>query len=266
MSYKTAMSSWLCNQPAILGRAEARAFKACDLVIACSEEDLRLGRALAPRGVFSVVGNGVDTGYFKRGGRQQPDAVPTLLFTGTMSYAPNVDAVRYFFDEIFPRIRAQIPECRLVVAGREAAADLLPENSQQDHVEWVCSPSDMRPLFERAWVAIVPLRAGGGTRLKIPEAMAMECPVVSTSIGAEGVPYLDGRHLLLADSPESFADAVLRLLRDEILRDSIKAEAAEFIRSHYDWSLLSGTAMSLLGNLPPVPICGLMETESNNVH
>jgi glycosyltransferase involved in cell wall biosynthesis len=257
----TAMSTWLRNQPAILERTEAKAFDACDLVIVCSEEDLRLGRVLAPRGVFRVVGNGVDTGYFKPDGRQQPDAVPTLLFTGTMSYAPNIDAVRYFLEAIFPRIHAQIPECRLVVAGREASAALLPGNSQQDHVEWVCSPDDMRPLFERAWVAIVPLRAGGGTRLKIPEAMAMECPVVSTSIGAEGVPYVDGRHLLLADHPEEFADAVLRLLKEEKLRDSIKAEAGEFIRTHYDWSMLCGAAMSLLGDLPQVRMCRQVETE-----
>jgi glycosyltransferase involved in cell wall biosynthesis len=107
-----------------------------------------------------------------------------------------------------------------------------------DGVEWISDPPDIRPAFGRGLVYVVPLLCGGGSRLKILEAMSMRVPVVSTSVGAEGVPYEDGKHLLLADGAEAFAAAVVRLLQDAQLRQRLTEQAAEFVREAWDWSTL----------------------------
>lgn len=234
---------WLRHQPKVLGRVEARAFAASNLTFVCSEEDHRLGSALAPQGTFRVIGNGVDTHHFRPSSTRQQTTVPTILFTGTMKYPPNLDAVAYFITGIFPKIRARLPECQFVIAGRDAEEALRGLDVSRASVVAVSNPDDMRPLFESASVCVVPLRAGGGTRLKIPEAMAMQCAVVSTTAGAEGVPYQHDVHLLLADTPEDFSEAVLRVLTDDDLRSRLAESGAGFIRRNYDWGSLAQLAM-----------------------
>ena len=234
----------LRSQPRILERVEAEAFARSDLVFSCSEEDKALALKLAPHATIQVIGNGVDTSHFRPNDGAARANVPTILFTGSLGYAPNSDAVKFFVEEIYPKIKLRLPECRFVVAGRNADSVMSACGVREESVSVVSNPVDMRPLFEQAWVCVVPLRAGGGTRLKIPEAMAMERAVVSTRIGAEGVPYRDREHLLLADEPQEFAEAVCALLTDEPLRTRLERNAASFVRENYGWDSLTSTAMT----------------------
>ena len=231
---------WLRVQSQCLRKVERAAFVACDLVISCSEVDKELALDLVPSAKICVVGNGVDTAYFRPSSKWKRAPMPTLLFTGAFDYGPNVDALRYFITDIFPLVRQQVPQSRFVLAGRKAQTVFDAMSIRSDAVSCVSDPDDIRPEFERAWVFVVPLRVGGGTRLKILEAMAMEVPVVSTHVGAEGVPYRSGEHLLLADDPRDFASAAIQLLQDEQRRTRIAGQAALFVRKNYNWNRLTG--------------------------
>lgn len=231
------------QQTKILERIERDSFSASDLVFVCSTKDQSLAMKLAPSAKVIVAANGVDTSYFRPTPERIRDSNPSILFTGVMDYPPNLDAVKYFAQEIFPIIKTSIEGCRFVVAGRNAAAAFETLGIKDSAIVCVNNPPDMRPFFAKAWVCVVPLRAGGGTRLKILEAMAMGCAVVSTSIGAEGVPYANGQELILADEPQSFALAVTRLVRDPNYRGQLEQRAAEFVRAQYDWNALTATAI-----------------------
>jgi glycosyltransferase involved in cell wall biosynthesis len=204
-------------------------------VITCSVEDEDLVHRMVPEATVSVLPNGVDTQHFTRRPDSNRSAVPTILFTGVFGYHPNFDALQYFLNDIFPIVRRAVRDCRFVFAGREAGIAASRLNVGSDGVSFISDPEDMRPLFESAWVFAVPLRIGGGTRLKILEAMAMEVPVVSTSVGAEGVPYRPGEQILIGDSPQDFADATIKLLNDSALRTRLTAKAVQFVREKYDW-------------------------------
>jgi glycosyltransferase involved in cell wall biosynthesis len=239
----STMSQWQL-QPALLKRVESRAFAISDLVVACSDSDREIALSHVPSATVVVAENGVDTEYFRPSNESLKAEVPTILFTGLFTYAPNIDAARYLINEILPLIRASVPGCQIVFAGRNAGPSLESLVGNLGGVRLVTDPIDMRPEFEHAWVFVAPLRMGGGTRLKIVEAMAMECPVVSTPIGAEGMPYAAGRHLLVADDPSAFAAAVVRLIRDPQLRVKIGHEAAALVRANYDWSEVTTKAVN----------------------
>src|SRR4030095_14168827 len=141
----------------------------------------------------------------------------SLVFTGSMDWLPNEDAIRYFIEQIMPRIRQVVPTVTLTVVGRNPYATLVELSKRDPSVVVTGRVDDVRPYMERAAAYIVPLRIGGGTRLKIFEAMAMEKAIVSTTVGAEGLPVTDGKELRIADTPESFADSVVKVLQNEAL-------------------------------------------------
>jgi glycosyltransferase involved in cell wall biosynthesis len=256
-----AEARWLELQSKLLRRVETDAFQSCDLTFACSEDDASLIRQLAHDANVITVPNGVDTEYFRPRAGSAPAMEPTLLFTGNFAYQPNCDALMWFITEIFPRIRAAVPNCRFVFAGLDAQGAFDRMRIQPDGVQCVSDPADMRPQFEAAGIFVVPLRAGGGTRLKILEAMAMERPIVSTKVGAEGIPCQDGRHILLADSPIDFANAVFRLIADGALRARLASQAALWVRENYNWQALCGNAVKAL-DVMLAPSCR-SGTESN---
>jgi glycosyltransferase involved in cell wall biosynthesis len=150
-----------------------------------------------------------------------------------MSYYPNARGITWFLDDIFPRILAAEPEAHIIVAGAHPSRWLKKRVS--DHVTVTGYVDDIRPYFARAQVFVVPLRIGSGTRVKILEAMAMRRPVVTTSIGCEGLDVVHGDSLLVADTEQEFADAVVRLLRDKRFRDSLASRGAALVRDRYDW-------------------------------
>jgi glycosyltransferase involved in cell wall biosynthesis len=234
------------QQADLTRQLEIEAYRMSDLVIQCSEEDTALGRGMVKETEFISIANGVCTDYFSKSPDGKPHEHPTILFTAGFGYRPNRDGLRFFLRDVYPRIQKSVPNCRFVFAGA-GASEMIGELEIADpSVVCTCSPSDIRPCFEQAWVYVVPLLAGGGTRLKILEAMSMERAVVSTRLGAEGIPYVEGEHLMLADDPGAFADQVIRLLGDKLARRKLESAAKRWVDQNYDWRVICGKAKERL--------------------
>jgi len=210
--------------------------------VACSDYDAMIIGQDAPNATPIVVPNGTDLSTFVPSGHLKAKH-PTLLYVGAMHYYPNADAVRFFFETMYERIRQAVPAVAVQVVGRDPPPDIQ-ELARLPGVEVTGSVADVRPYYEEATVFIVPLRLGGGTRLKIIEAMAMGLPVLSTSVGAEGLSAQPGEDILIADDPLSFGEGVLRLLTDAELRERIAKNGQRLVR-HYDWSELAGPFVEL---------------------
>jgi sugar transferase (PEP-CTERM/EpsH1 system associated) len=204
-----------------------------DHVIAVSPEDATVFRDRFGVQNVSHVPTGVDTEFFRPSGEQHRRP-HEIVFTGSMDWMPNEDAIRWFVEQILPLIRERVPDATLTVVGRNPPAAI---RALADDTGIIVTGSvpDVRPYIERARAFIVPIRIGGGTRLKIFEAMAMERPVVSTTIGAEGLPVHDGVDALIADAPAAFADAVVQLLLDPALATRIGDAAAAMVRAEHGW-------------------------------
>lgn len=214
---------------------EKAACQRFDYVAAVSEEDAEQMRQAYGVSNVSAVPTGVDTEFFRPSGEfaTEPNS---LVFTGSMDWLPNEDAIQYFTAEILPRLKQHIPDVRLTVVGRKPFPALL-ELSQRDPAVIVTGRvDDVRPYMERAAAYVIPLRIGGGTRLKVYEAMAMEKPIISTTLGAEGLPVRDGVELVLADEAQTFADATARVLRNPALAQQIGQQAAATVRAKFGWS------------------------------
>jgi polysaccharide biosynthesis protein PslH len=223
-------------------RYEQNAVRKFQHVIAVSDNDRTLmSRWVAPEHI-TVVPTGVDLGHYSPG-PDPNDPAPLVTFVGAMDWEPNVDGVDYFCGEIWPLIRAEVAEARLRIVGRNPVRRV--QRWASDTVEITGEvPSVVEPLRQSA-VVIVPLRIGGGTRLKIYEAMATARAVVSTSVGAEGLDIENGRDIILADDPRSFAQAVVMLLRDPNLRRRYGTAAREKA-SRYDWSAIGQSFIEVL--------------------
>ena len=209
-----------------------------DCVVAVSREDKeQMERDYKVNNVYDVP-TGVDTVFFRPSGNVERKP-HNLVFTGSMDWLPNEDAIRYFTEQIMPRIKQSVPGVTLTVVGRDPYPGLVELSKRDPSVIVTGRVDDVRPYMEEAAVYVVPLRIGGGTRLKIYEAMAMEKPIVSTSIGAEGLPVTNGTEILLADTPESFADDVVKLLKDRTLADDIGQRAAARVRKEFGWDTVA---------------------------
>jgi glycosyltransferase involved in cell wall biosynthesis len=207
-----------------------RAFDGCTVV---SEREREQVLQVSPRGCpVTIVPNGVDVALYAMD--FGPPEADTLVYSGALTYSVNFDAVDFFLREVFPSIQAQRPDVRLSVTGKLEGVpiDRLPVN---DGLVLTGYLDDVRPTVARSWACVVPLRAGGGTRLKILEALALGTPVVSTSMGAEGLAVTPGADILIADEPTEFADATLRLLEDPALRAELAANGRRLVRGRYDW-------------------------------
>jgi len=205
-----------------------------DSVVAVSGEDRdQMRDEYGVESVFDVP-TGVDTDFFRPNGNEQPDP-HNIVFTGSMDWLPNEDAITYFTEKVMPLIKAEIPDVKLTVVGRNPYPSLLELARRDPSVLVTGRVEDVRPYMERAAAYVVPLRIGGGTRLKIYEAMAMEKAIISTTIGAEGLPVINGSELLLGDTVESFAQAVIRVLNDKALAKTLGLCAAATVREKFGW-------------------------------
>jgi polysaccharide biosynthesis protein PslH len=219
-----------------LARYERRALRDCDGVFVVSHEDRAALARLDPWVRSFVVPNGVDCAYFKP--FAATTTASTLVFTATMDYRPNVDAARWFVRDVLPQIKARHPEVQLRLVGRAPTAEVL-ALADDSLVTVTGEVADVRPEVARAAVYVVPMRIGGGVRLKLLEALAMQAPVVSTCLGAEGVEGLrDGEHCLLADGADAFARAVIRLLDDPALAQRLGKAGRRLVTQGYDWSAI----------------------------
>ena len=220
-------------------RFEAAALARFDLTLAVSDADRRTFERLYPRSLNAavhVVQTGVDTSFFT------PSATPAepthMVFTGSMDWLPNEDGMLYFCREILPKIRQSEPGATLSIIGR-APTPAVRKLAEIPGVEVTGRVDDVRPHIARGSVYIVPLRIGGGTRLKIFEAMSMAKAVVSTTVGAEGLPVTSGRDIDIADEPARFAHNVVHLMRDLSARRAIEGAARQLVVERYDWSAVA---------------------------
>ncbi len=233
-------------------RYERETLARFDGVLAVSDADRQTFNALYPGAIrqpVHVVPTGVDTDYFAP--TRTSHAAPRtshLIFTGSMDWLPNEDAMEYFCRDILPLIRAEEPGVTLSIVGR-TPTPAVKRLAGEHGVQVTGRVDDVRPYIQEAAVYIVPLRIGGGTRLKIFEAMAMGKAVVSTTIGAEGLPVTDGEHVLLADEPRPFAQAVVGLLRDAGRRTRIETAGRSLVVERYDWSAVAGALEGALINM-----------------
>jgi glycosyltransferase involved in cell wall biosynthesis len=213
---------------------ERKACAASDVVVAVSEEDAALLRAeLGLTNVLGAVPTGVDAVGFSPC-REMKKRPRSLVFLGSMDWMPNIDAMQWFARDIFPGLKKRFPDLSVSVVGRNPTA-AIKQLGEIPGIEITGTVEDVRPYMGRAEVMIVPLRVGGGTRVKIFEGMAAGLPIVSTHIGAEGLPVRDGENIFLADTPDAIAEKIGVLLDKPELRDNMGANAAKFVSDHYSW-------------------------------
>ncbi len=220
-----------------------------DAVLTVSEADAQAVRQLGPGIEPLAIPNGVDTEAYRT---DLPDSLPlrhpNVVFTGKMDYRPNVDAMRWFHSQVWPEIRRQLPDVHLYIVGKGPSAEIL-QMADDPGVTVTGYVPDILPYFGGADVYIVPLRVGGGTRLKVLEALATGLPMVSTRLGVEGIALQDGQHALLADTPAEFAQTAVRLLGDGALRQSLAQQARDLAVQRYDWRNIIPPLFSLYDRL-----------------
>lgn len=222
-------------EAAKMKRYERGAVETFRHTVAVSEHDRSRLMGMGNAGRIHVVPTGVDVVHFREAAATQP-AAPEVLFLGSMDWEPNVDGVEWMCREIWPRIRAAVPNATFRIVGRSPNGSVTKLAS--DSVTVTGTVPSVEPWLAQAMAFVVPLRIGGGTRLKIFEAMSAGRAIVSTTIGAEGLPVEHEKNILLADDPASFADAVVRILQDVELRRRL-ASAALALASEHDWSTVA---------------------------
>lgn len=230
-------------------KLEERVAAVADGQIAVSEEEFaafKTGRGMG--NVLGWVPTGVDCDYF------QPvtgaDAA-TLAFLGSMDWHANVEAIQHFVRHSYPAIRRARPDARLLLIGRNPPPALRALAAMDASIEVTGTVDDVRPFLARAAIMILPLRVGGGTRIKVFEGMAAGLALVSTRIGVEGLPVRDGEHALLADDPVDFANAVLALMNDDALRARLAKTARGWVEAHFSWEHAARRFLELCAKVAP---------------
>jgi polysaccharide biosynthesis protein PslH len=217
--------TWLKHRYYVTGLL--RHFHAC--TVASEQEKKILARVAPSYKAINIIPNCINLADYKV---HQPAKPNQLIFTGSFRYSANYDAVTWFLQTVYPRIQAELPDVQLTITGEHDGLPLPPA----ENIRLTGFVDDVRPLIAQSWISVVPIRNGGGTRLKVLEAMALGTPVVSTTKGAEGLDVQHDVHLLLADGPAAFAEAIIRLLKSPDLRQRLVSNAFEVVRRRYDWS------------------------------
>jgi len=218
-----------------------------DHVVAVSENDQQTLAEEFAINHLSTLSTGVDTDFFR------PLDTPThrgrIVFVGAMDWDPNEDGVIWFLREVYPHIRQAIPYASFLIVGRSPSPRLRAIVAKEDTVNMTGRVPDVRPYLAEAEVVVVPLRIGGGTRLKIPEGMAMAKALVSTRIGAEGLPFCNGQEIRLEDKPEQFAQAVVELLADQSHRVVLGRAAWDVVVRNHSWESVVGDFEGILNRV-----------------
>jgi glycosyltransferase involved in cell wall biosynthesis len=235
---RNGLLKWIwSSQHAKMDRYERRALAQFTSVVAVSERDAAFFSRYYGIAAPKTIPTGVDLDYFSWQPPVDPGpgVPPTVVFIGSMDWEANIDGVRYFIESVWPRVRAASPEARFLVVGRNPPPGLVHLGRACPGVTFTGFVDDVRPYVRQAQVSVIPLRVGGGTRIKAFEAMAMGCPVVSTSVGVEGLGVRDGEHFLGHDDAIEQANAVLRVLTDKALRRGLAERARESVEQHYGY-------------------------------
>lgn len=233
-----------------LAQLERRIMRAFDAHLTVSDRDRAQLLQLAPAAPVFTIENGVNVEYFsdKFSGEEAAgsSAAPRhrVVFVGSMDYHANIDAAAHFAREVWPGIHRQRPDLVFTIVGRNPPAE-IGALSERPGIEVTGRVQDVRPYFREALATVVPLRIGGGSRLKILEAMAVGVPVVSTRLGAEGLAANDGEHILLADTPEAFRRALLEVCGDEAARQKLVDAARTLVKTRYDWPAIGAVLLDV---------------------
>jgi len=231
-------------------RAERTYLQKAEHVLTVSEGDRNSFLTFLDASKLSVIPTGVDVEYFcPRPGEEIRDS---LVFTGSMDWLPNEDGIFHFVEQALPHIREKTPGVSVAVVGRNPSPRLRDLASRVANITLTGWVDDVRPHLARGSVCIVPLRIGGGTRLKIFEAMAMGKAIVSTTIGAEGLPVRDGENIVLGDGPQIFASRTIELLQDSVRRNSIGAAAHKLVSENYSWERIASRFSDILDRVAGV--------------
>lgn len=228
---------------------ERRSCERVSSALVCSEIDRELLRVFRPDLPVFVAPNVVDTDFLGMVASSPAPVDPILLFQGGMDWYPNRDAVEHFVQDTLPLVRVSYPRVKFIVAGRNPPAQFVEKFSSDSTIEFTGTVQDMRPYLAAATVVIVPLRIGGGTRIKILEACAAGKPVISTSVGAEGLNLETGREILLADSPAQFARSVVDLLGDPGRREALARLAKSAVVERYSQQTLRKSLACFISEL-----------------
>ncbi|MBX3000253.1 MAG: glycosyltransferase [Caldilineaceae bacterium] len=237
-----------------LSRYERTICRAADAVLAVSDPDREALRRLHPKIEPVVVPNGIDLSGYAATPFTSADDCPTLVFTGKMDYRPNVDAVLWFAQAVLPLVEAQVPEVRFQIVGMNPHSR-LDALRDKPAITITGAVEDPRPYVQNAAVYVVPMRVGGGTRFKVLEAMASQKPIVSTSLGVEGIAVGDGEELLIADTPDHFAARIVELLHDQngsgVQSRALGKAAYEFVEANYTWDRIIPRLQTLYRQIGP---------------
>jgi glycosyltransferase involved in cell wall biosynthesis len=238
-----ARRAYAAIELAKMRRWERTVCSRADLVMVCSAADHAVITALCPSSRTAVVPNVIDVEQYSPAPGGDPSII---LYSGAMDWYPNQDAVAYFALEIFPELRRRSPGLRFVVAGRTPPASFLRRLRDVPGVEFMGRVPDMRVEIARAGLCVAPIRIGSGTRLKILEAAAMAKAIVSTRVGAEGLDFVDGKEIALADEPAAFVETVTALLRDPVRRAILGQAARRRVETSYSAAVLQDSVRAAL--------------------
>ena len=228
----------------LMSAFERRATREFDAHVVVSERDAQRLRALNPEARIFVIENGVDTAYYSDAqietvvaSRRDAPGKSKIVFVGSMDYHANIEGTVNFAREVWPRLRARQPEMVFTIVGRNPRREVR-ELALTPGIEVTGTVDDVRPFYRKAVLSVVPLNIGGGSRLKILEAMAASVPVVSTTLGAEGLNVQHGENILIADTSEQQIEAIVSLVENEEQRKHLIDGGRALVSNHYDWSQL----------------------------
>jgi sugar transferase (PEP-CTERM/EpsH1 system associated) len=214
----------------------------CEKFTAClttSKRDAEILKERSARLECHVIPNGVDSDFFSPA---EDEIDPNMiLFTGTISYYPNTEGILWFHQNIWPKVKELKPDATFCIAGKAPPAEVQHLAKADKQIVVTGAVDDMRDYYAKAAVVVVPLRVGGGTRLKILEGMAMGKAIISTTVGAEGIDHTEGKNILLRDEPDDFASAIAGVMDDFALRTSLGREGRVLVEQKYDWQAVGNT-------------------------
>ncbi|MDQ8193792.1 glycosyltransferase family 4 protein [Coraliomargarita sp. SDUM461004] len=233
-----------------IAQLEREAYAAIAGMIVCGWDDRDfLQKKLGKSDKIFVLANGFNEVFFDASTHpRQLTEAPSFLFCGALDYSPNVDAINWFADEIWPLVHRAMPDAVWRIIGKSPDARSQAWG-QLEGVDLVGEVPDVRPYYQSSWAQVVPLRIGGGTRLKIVESLGMRCPVLSTTLGAQGLDLPPEESILLADDPQHFANALIRVLQDPELRQNLETNGLAVVQANYRWEQLGQKLTNYIQNL-----------------
>ena len=224
----------------LMSAFERRAMREFDAHVVVSQRDGQRLRDLNPGARIFVIENGVDTAFYSDLGTSDESLARRIVFVGSMDYHANIDGAVDFAREVWPRLHERQPDLVFTIVGRDPAPEVR-ELAQLPGIAVTGSVADLRPFYREAIAAVVPLKVGGGSRLKILEAMAAGVPVVSTTLGAEGLEVQRDENILIADTNEQLVEAISSVVENEALRNDLSVAGRALVDSRYDWSTLGAS-------------------------